>query len=260
VTDPETTNIEINGHPVRIWRKGSGPKLGFLAGVGGLPRWTPFLDKLSETRTVIVPSLPGFPGGGRGHTVLDSHLDWITAVRRILAASDLFGADIVGSSMGASLVAEVAALCPEVVHKIVLIAPFGIFDEAEPTTDIWAQLPDKVPGLLTADPEVYLALKARPDEADPVDWPIEQSRADEAGARIFWPLGDTRLAKRLDMISAPTLLIWGNADRVIPPSYAEKFKSLIGGPTDLCIIRDAGHLAELDKPDTVAETILRWLD
>ena len=72
----------MNGFPCRVWTKGSGPKLGFLAGLGGLPRWLPFLDRLAETRTVIVPSLPGYPGA-TGHTELDTHLDWVLAVRQL---------------------------------------------------------------------------------------------------------------------------------------------------------------------------------
>ncbi len=45
VSEPKTTTVEINGFPCRVWTKGSGPKLGFLAGLGGLPRWLPFLDR-----------------------------------------------------------------------------------------------------------------------------------------------------------------------------------------------------------------------
>ena len=89
MTQPETSTIEVNGFPTRVWRKGTGPKIGFLAGFGGLPRWTSFLDELAKSRTVIVPSLPGFPGGDRGHTVLDSHLDWLLAVREILDLAGL---------------------------------------------------------------------------------------------------------------------------------------------------------------------------
>ena len=87
----DTLTVDVNGFSTRIWRKGSGPKLGFLAGFGGLPRWVPFLDELAKSRTVIVPSLPGFPGGDRGHTVLDTHLDWLLAVRTLLEKADLCG-------------------------------------------------------------------------------------------------------------------------------------------------------------------------
>ena len=40
--------VDVNGFPRRVWSKGSGPELGFLAGFGGLPRWMPFLDELAE--------------------------------------------------------------------------------------------------------------------------------------------------------------------------------------------------------------------
>ena len=55
MSEPETLTIDVNGVSTRVWRKGSGPKLGFLAGFGGLPRWVPFLDELATSRTVIVP-------------------------------------------------------------------------------------------------------------------------------------------------------------------------------------------------------------
>jgi abhydrolase domain-containing protein 6 len=251
--------IDVNGFPTRIWRMGSGPKLGFLAGFGGLPRWMPFLDELAKTRTVIVPSLPGFPGGDRGHTVLDSHLDWLLALREILDQSGLSGADLAGSSVGASLVAEVAALWPATVGKLALIAPFGLFDENNPPTDPWAQRGDAVPGLMCADPDIWKAMKAAPEGANTVEWPIEQVRANEAAARIFWPLGNTRIEKRLRLIKAPTLLLWGEHDKVMPRAYAELFARGISGPTITKIVEGAGHLAELDKPAEVAREIVAFM-
>src|ERR1700755_3513568 len=130
-TAPHTTPVDINGFPCRVWRLGSGPKLGFLAGLGGLPRWIPFLDRLAARRTVIVPSLPG-PPGAPGHHVRDNHPDWVLTVRRLLAAADLDGADLAGSSVGAAFVAEMAAIWPGTVRRLALIAPFGLFDEKDP--------------------------------------------------------------------------------------------------------------------------------
>ena len=256
MSELQTLTIDVNGFPTRVWRKGSGPKLGFLAGFGGLPRWMPVLDALAETRTVIVPSLPGFPGGDRGHSVLDSHLDWMLAVREILEKSGLSGADLAGSSVGASLVLEVAALWPDMVRRIAAIAPFGLFDEKSPPTDPWAQRADQVPGLLCADPDIYKNMKAPPEGANSIEWPIEQVRAAEAAARIFWPLGNTRIEKRLRLIQAPTLLLWGEHDKIMPRSYAETFARGIAGKTETKIIAGAGHLAELDKPAEAAKAIL----
>ncbi len=153
MAEPQVLSIEINGFATRVWQAGAGPKLGFLAGFGGLPRWVPFLDALARERTVIVPSLPGHPGGDRGHTVLDSHLDWVLAVRELLQKAGLDGADLAGGSVGGSFAAEVAAIWPTMVRRLALIAPWGLFDEKDPATDPWAQRAPDVPGLLCADPE-----------------------------------------------------------------------------------------------------------
>jgi pimeloyl-ACP methyl ester carboxylesterase len=259
MSEPSTTTIEINGYSCRIWTAGNGPKLGFLAGFGGLPHWVPFLDELAQERTVIVPSLPGFPGGERGHVALDSHLDWLVATRQLLEGAGLAGADLAGSSVGGSLAAEVAALWPAMVNRLALIAPFGLFDEKDPATDPWAQRPGDVAGLFCADPKNWEMLKAEPEGHNDPEWPIEQVRASEAAARIFWPLGNTKLEKRLPLITAPTLLVWGSDDKLMPRSYADKFAAGIKGKTEIKVIPGAGHLAELDKPDETAAAILGWM-
>jgi len=258
MSEPETLNVEINGFPTRVWRKGNGPRIGFFAGYGGLPRWISMLDRLAESRTVIAPSLPGFPGGDRCHSVLDTHLDWVLAMREIVVKSDLVGADLAGSSVGASMAAEVAAFWPDAVRRLALIAPFGLYDDDDPPTDPWAQRADAVPALMCADAEKWKALKAAPEGMNSEEWPIEQTRANEAAARIFWPLGNTGLQKRLHFIQAPTLLVWGEEDRVMPRSYAERFAHGIAGDTRVTTVPGAGHLAELDQPDAVAAAILDW--
>ena len=259
MSELETFSVDLNGFSSRVWKKGAGPPLGFLAGFGGLPRWIQFLDALASERTVVVPSLPGFPGGERGHTVLDSHLDWVLAVCHLLQKAGLDGADLAASTVGGSFAAEIAAIWPSAVRRLALIAPWGLFDEKEPMTDPWAQRAPEVPELLCTDPERWNELKTEPEGANSPEWPIEQTRANEAAARAFWPLGNTRLEKRLPLIQAPTLLIWGADDRVVPRSYADRFAATIAGHTEVTTIPGAGHLAELDKPDEVAAAILHWM-
>ena len=84
---------------------------------------------------------------------------------------------------------------------------------------------------MCADPEIWTALKAPPEGANSVEWPIEQVRANEAAARIFWPLGNTRIEKRLRLIKAPTLLLWGEQDKIMPRAYADIFAKGIAGTT-----------------------------
>ena len=185
-------------------------------------------------------------------------LDWMLAVREILEKCDLAGADLAGSSVGASLVLEAAALWPAMVRRAAVVAPFGLFDEKDPPTDPWAQRADQVPGLMCADPEIYKAMKAIPEGANSIEWPIEQVRAAESAARIFWPLGNTKIDKRLRLINCPVLLMWGENDRIMPRSYANTFAAGISGKTETKIIPGAGHLAELDNPAEVAKAILAF--
>ena len=259
MSELKTTTVDVNGFPCRVWTKGQGPKLGFLAGLGGLPRWLPFLDRLAETHTVIAPSLPGYPGA-TGHTELDTHLDWVLAVRQLVDKAGLAGADLVGASVGGAFAAEMAAIFPGHVRRLALIAPFGLFDDREPAADPWAQRKEVLPGLMCADGEKWNALVAPPDGANSVEWPIEMTRASEAAARAFWPLGNTGLHKRLGLIASPTLILWGDRDALLPPSYAQKFATRINGGINggsrVELVADAGHLAYLDQPETVARAVL----
>lgn len=253
-----TTSTQVGGEPCRIWRKGSGARLGFLAGFGGLPKWTPFLDRLAERYEVVVPSLPGFPGGP-SHRRLDTHLDWLLATRDILKAAGLDGQHLVASSVGAALAADVAALWPESVKRLALLAPFGWFDTAEPAADPWARRADALPALMCATPELFTQLRSCPEGIDSVEWQLEQTRAVEASARLLFPLGDTRLSRRLSRIQSPTLLLWGERDRVLPVSYAKHLSQGITAATEVQIVPGAGHLLELDAPEVAARAVETWL-
>ena len=258
MSEPETLTVEVNGQPCRVWRKGQGPAVGFLAGFGGLPRWIPFLDRLAERRTVIAPSLPGYPGG-LGHTLLDNNLDWVLAVRQLVVKSGLDGADLVGGSAGGAFAAELAAIWPRSVKRLALIAPWGLFDEKEPATDPWGQRAENVAGLMCTDAANWKALVEPPPGANSIEWPIEMVRAAEAAARAFWPLGNTQLEKRLGLIEAPTLILWGAEDRIMPKAYAARFAAGIKAQSRQELIAGAGHRAELDRPGEVARAVLGWL-
>lgn len=65
------------------------------------------------------------------------------------------------------------------------------------------------------------------------------------------------LEKRLPRISAPTLIVWGARDRFIAPSYADVFARRVPDAT-LAIVPEAGHLAGLERPDVVADLLVRF--
>jgi pimeloyl-ACP methyl ester carboxylesterase len=142
------------------------------------------------------------------------------------------------------------------VRRLVLIAPFGLYDPQMPPTDLWAQKPGTLPSLLCADPAAAASFAAAPEGIAAEEWAIIASRASEAAARLLWPLGDTRLERRLHRIRCPTLILWGAEDKVLSPRYAERFAADITGKTTVTMIPGAGHLAELDAPARVAEAML----
>lgn len=258
MSEPKARTVRINGHPCRIWEKGEGQPLGYLAGYGGLPKWTPMLDKLAEGRRVIAPSIPGYPGS-LGHEDLDDMLDWALATQELLATAGLDGGDLVGVSVGAALAAEVAAIWgTAMVRKLVLVSPLGIYDEAEPLTDFFAVRPGTISGLLCAEADTFDELTACPPGADETEWRIEMVRAATAAARMLWPVCDTGVVKRLPRIRQDTLLLMGGDDRILPQSYAKRFTDGISGSTDVQVIPGAGHLADLDQPAAVAQAILAF--
>jgi pimeloyl-ACP methyl ester carboxylesterase len=258
VTAPEERSVLAFGERCRVLEKGSGEPIGFLGGLRGLPRWTPFLDRLAERRRVVAPSLPGFPGA-LGHQRLDDLADWVSATLDLIEASGLEGSDLVGASVGAMLAAEVAAFSHATLRRLVLIAPFGLFDPAEPVADLWAQRANELPELLSARPDRLAEALAPPPDEDAGEFALALHRANEAAARLLWPLADLGIAKRLHRVRTPTLLVWGSRDRVVPPSYAKRFAASISGWVEIRQIEGAGHVAEIDAPDEVAAAVLAFV-
>ena len=256
---PWSGPCRVNGLPCRVWESGTGEPLAFLAGFGGLSSWPPFLTALATRRRVVVPSLPGFPGA-LGHDRLDDIADWIAATLDLLDAAGLGVCDLVGASVGGMLAAEVAAFCRPLVRRLALLAPLGLFDPAEPVTDVFAQTPGTLPALLSARPE-RMGGCLGPGARARTPWRRRSSRP--ARRRLphacsgRWAIAAS--CRRLHRITAPTLLLWGAQDRVVPPTYAKRFTAGIAGPTSVCEIAGAGHLSYLDQPDAVAEAVLRFL-
>jgi pimeloyl-ACP methyl ester carboxylesterase len=77
-------------------------------------------------------------------------------------------------------------------------------------------------------------------------------------ARLIWERPyDPKLTHRLKRIQCPTLLLWGDHDRLIPPSYGEAYRKLISG-AELKLIKDCGHLPMFEKEGDFVEVITKF--
>jgi len=79
-----------------------------------------------------------------------------------------------------------------------------------------------------------------------------------ATGKFIWPIPDKGLKKRIHRVKAPTLLIWGALDRIVPPVYAEDFARQIAG-AKVETVKEAGHAPHLEQPAAVAESVRGFL-
>ena len=258
MSPPRERTVTVAGVDCRVWERGEGRPVTFLPGIGGLPRWSSFLELLAQGRQVMAPSLPGFPGAA-ALPELDDQLEWLLATHDLLRAAGGADRDLVAVSVGAALAADVAAVWPDAVRRLVLVSPLGLFDAADPSADIFAQPADGLGALLCSDPARFDAHVALPEGADRVEWTVQQVRAQEAAARLLWPVGDTRLARRLHRVTQPVLLVFGAEDRVLPASYRQRFRSKLP-QARLDVVAGSGHLVDLDAPQSLARLVAGFLD
>jgi pimeloyl-ACP methyl ester carboxylesterase len=89
---------------------------------------------------------------------------------------------------------------------------------------------------------------------------LPQMKAMEAAAKIGWNpyLHDPKLESRLRRVMAPTLVVWGRQDGLVPLAYAEKWKQLIRGAR-VEIIDACGHLPSLERPAALAEVVTGFI-
>ena len=120
---------------------------------------------------------------------------------------------------------EVAVWFPERVEKLVLSNAAGIRVKGTPIADLFAMNPQEV--LMTCFDNLTAAMPLMPTEFN-TDYLLSQYRQLTTLASLAWnPAYDPKLERRLERISCPTLIVWGQHDRLIPPIYGDTFHRLI---------------------------------
>lgn len=243
--------------PVEVWQAGQGTPLVFLHGAGGLMPDDRFFQALAGRFHVHAPLLPGY-GGSEGEDELKDMLDTTLHTGDVIDALGLTGAALVGHSMGGMIAAELAALAPNDVSRLALIAPAGLWLDDHPVEDLFAKLPFELPELLFHDVALGESLlTAGLDLEDPAflsEFLIGNARRLGMAGKLLFPIPDRGLSRRLHRIKARTLILWGASDRLISPVYGDAFAAAIPN-SELEIVAEAGHLVTLEKPGRVVDAI-----
>ena len=256
---PETVRLP-DGRRWQVLTAGRGPDLLWLHGVRGIPAHDPLLQRLAAHRRVIAPLAPGFGDADELEHVGNVH-DLALAYDDLRRHLGLERPVVVGHSFGGMIAAELAAHFPDAVSRLVLLAPFGLWDDARPVADIFAVPAPEVDSLLWHDMTARDALWPAAPAADPKAAGaqiIATAMAMTAVAKFLWPIPDKGLNRRLKRITARALLVFGAADAVVPPAYVAAFARHLRQP-EIAVVDRAGHMLPYERTDEVAALIARFL-
>jgi pimeloyl-ACP methyl ester carboxylesterase len=257
MTHEQTITVWQGKVRMRVLSEGTGPALVFFHGPWGLT-WDPFLSELARAFTVYAPEHPGTtPGAPDDIYHLDGLWDLVLCYDELLTALKLDEAVMVGHSFGGMVACEMAAAAPRRARRLALIDPIGFWRDSERVVNWMAVNPAELPAYIFRDPAgeaaKHLFGPAEPPEAAAAAR-VRLMWAMGATGKFIWPIPDKGLKKRIHRVSAPTLLVWGKEDRLVPPVYADEFSRRIPGAR-VQTVDGAGHAPHLEQPERVARMI-----
>ncbi|HZQ84929.1 MAG TPA: alpha/beta hydrolase [Acidimicrobiales bacterium] len=259
-----TELVQTHVGKVQVRRGGSGAPVVYLHSATGEGEGLQLLDQLAESFDLIAPMFPGY-GESEGIEQIDDMEDAVFHLLDLFDQLGLTSPAVVGMSLGGWMAAELATRYPERVSKLVLVNPAGLYIKGAEIKDIFGRTPDEMAEDMFADQSQPMAqmMKAMGGVAmDEIPFemikPFYQTMS--ATARLAWDpyLHDPKLCKRLHRVTAPTLVVHGTQDTLIPRAHAETYAAEIPGAR-LVDVDNAAHLLAIEKPAELAELIRQHL-
>ena len=202
-----------------------------------------------------------FPAPARGDHeavhALDNWLDLVVYHGELFDALELAAPAVIGHSFGGLVAAEFAAAAPKSVGRLVLIDPVGLWRDDLPVKNWMLLSNDARRRALFADPESEAAQRFFDVPSDPAERVATLAQfvwAQACTGKFVWPIADRGFKNRIHRVAAPTLIVWGKADGIIEPAYAQEFAKWIAGAR-IELIDKAGHLPHLENLPAVGEKV-----
>ncbi len=271
--------IEIHGQPVTYHQAGDGPPLVLIHGITSSSRtWKKVMPRLAEKYRVIAPDLLGHGRSAKpqGDYSLGAYA---SGIRDLLVALEVPKATIVGHSLGGGIALQYAYQFPDRVGRMVLVDTGGIDKDVNLVLRA-ATLPgaEFVLPIMFANPLHEAALKLRSlltkvglqPSADVQGVSEGFTSLTEADARraflntvrsVIDPTGQKISAKDRLYLAAdiPSLIIWGERDRIIPSSHGQLAHELMPN-SQLEIFPEAGHFPFNDDPDRFVRVLNEFIE
>jgi pimeloyl-ACP methyl ester carboxylesterase len=251
--------------------KGEGPPLVLVHGVAtSRSIWRHVVPGLAEQHLVATPDMPGFgdsPPIGRGF-VLEDVADALADALAALPAP----VDLLGNSLGGAVSIVLAERRPDLVRRLILAAPAGLAPHRAPIPAVAGRVSATVVAARRrVAPRLVGNAAARRVLlygllTDPAAASAEEARATIAASRGAKRVGPAiavvaaaDLRSRLAELTMPVGFLWGDRDHLFPVATLEELRALVPGARAE-VIRAAGHVPQLDRPDEFVAAVDRLLD
>jgi pimeloyl-ACP methyl ester carboxylesterase len=245
----------------------------FVHGLGG--QWQNFLQnipRVARERRVVAPDLPGFGCSPMPREPI-SISAYAEVVERLCERLELGPVDLVGNSMGGFVVAELAIRFPRRVESLTLVSAAGISNASAARAPVMTF--GRVATALTVNTvaaqrraaarpgarSAALAMVVRYPSRLDADFTYESMIIGTGKPGFLDALGaslDYDFRDRLPEIGAPTLVVWGEDDMIVPAQDAQEFERLIPGARRV-MMADTGHVPMLERPETFNDLLLEFL-
>lgn len=263
--------FEVNHRKVWILQDGSGFPLLYLHGFADvhsvIENWLPLHERLFPKARVIAPAHPGCAQTEENGDV-ESIEDVVFHYLEVIDALELDKFDLVGACVGGWIAAEIAVRHPEKIRKLALIGATGLFVAGASIGDVFMMAqPERgmsyagLRAMLFSRADHPKALEFFPDGRGDLEDELRRYQMLRFASRIgFRPpyFYDRSLKNRLHRISAPTLVLWGEDDRMVPLAHGEIYAHSIPRAR-LEVIKQAGHSVHVEMPDLAGRIITDFI-
>ncbi|MFE9577392.1 alpha/beta fold hydrolase [Nocardia sp. NPDC006044] len=247
---------ELGTIAVRVDERGEGRPILLLHGGAGSMSVTGFADRLAAERNahVYAPTHPGFDGTDRPER-LTTIGELAALYAELLNTLDLTDVTVVGNSVGGWIAAELALLQQNRVSGLVLVDAVGIEVPDHPVIDFFALDLTQIADYSYADPDPY---RIEPTQLNPAV--LRMMAGNRSALEVYGgSMTDPTLLGRLPEITLPTLVIWGEADRIVDPENGRAYADAIPG-AEFVIMPNTGHLPQIESPAELIPLLWNFAD